>query len=65
MPEMLTISQAAEKLREAQPNTPIGEKTLRRWQKERCFHSVTVGRRILISWSSLVTFLNGEREEGA
>lgn len=65
MPEMLTIAQAAERLKNNYPDTPIGERTLRKWQKENRFHSVTVGRRILISWASLVAFLSGEKREGA
>ena len=65
MPEMLTISQAAERLKKAYPDTPIGERTLRIWQKENAFHSVTIGRKILISWASLVAFLSGEKKEGA
>ena len=65
MPEMLTISQAAERLKSVYPDTPIGEKTLRKWQKENRFHSVTAGRRILLSWASLVAFLNGDKKEGA
>lgn len=63
MLEMLTISQAADKLRKLQPQTPIGEKALRKWQKEARFHSVTSGRRILISWESLYKFLNGDIKE--
>ena len=63
MPEMLTITQAADKLRSIQPNTPIGEKTLRKWQKENRFYFVTVGRRVLISWDSLSAFLNGEPQK--
>ena len=65
MPEMLTIKQAAQRLKASQPNTPICEVTLRRWQKERKFHSVTAGRKILISWPSLLAFLNGGEKEGA
>ena len=64
MIEMLTISQAAKRLKEMQPDTHIGERTLRVWQKEKRFHSVTAGRRILISWSSLTSFLNGKTNEG-
>lgn len=65
MPEMLTIKQAAERLKNAQPDVPICEVTLRRWQKEHKFHSVMAGRKILISWSSLLAFLNGGEKEGA
>ena len=61
MPEMLTISQAADRLRSNFPQTPIGEKTLRKWTKAKCFHSVTVGKRVLLSWASLVAFLSGEK----
>ena len=64
MPEMLTISQAAERLKNQYPETPIGERTLRTWQKENAFYSVTIGRKILISWASLVAFLSGEKKEG-
>ena len=61
MPEMLTIAPAAKKLTEINPDIHIGEATLRNWQKENCFHSVFAGRRILISWESLVAFLSGEK----
>lgn len=61
MPEMLTISQAVERLKTNFPQTPIGEKTLRKWTKEKCFHCVTVGNRVLLSWASLVAFLSGEK----
>ena len=60
MPEMLTVEQTIKKIREQQPNSPIGEKTLRKWVKSNDIHYVTVGRRILISWASLVSFLTGE-----
>lgn len=59
MPEMLTIKQAVEKLKIAYPATTISATAIRRWQKEQKFHSVTAGRRILISWNSFVAFLNG------
>ncbi len=62
MPEMLTIKQTVERLKQSNPETPISEHTLRIWQKEKRFHSVTVGRKILVSWRSLVAFLSGERE---
>ena len=65
MPDMVTIAQAAQRLKKNQPDITIGEKTLRKWQKEARFHSVTSGRRILISWSSLSAFLSGEKREGA
>lgn len=64
MPEMLTIKQAADKLKRTYPHTPISEPSLRRWQKEKRFHSVTIGRKILISWESLTAFLNGDEKEG-
>lgn len=60
MPEMLTIDQTIKRIKEEQPNSPIGEKTLRTWVKQKAIHSVSVGRRILISWASLVSFLTGE-----
>lgn len=60
MPEMLTIKQTADKLKGLYPNTPISEYALRAWQKDQKFHSVTAGRKILISWESLMCFLNGE-----
>lgn len=59
MPEMMTIAQAVDRIRAMYPHTPIGEKALRKWQKEARFHSVNAGRRILISWESLSAFLNG------
>ena len=65
MPEMLTIDQTVERLKNLYPDTPIGERTIRTWQKEKAFHSVTIGRKILISWASLVAFLSGEKKEGA
>ena len=66
MPEMLTIAQALEKLKAMQPNTPICARALRVWEKEGRFYSVRIGRKILISWASLVAFLGGEsKREGA
>lgn len=65
MPEMLTIAQAAAKLKSTYPDTTISEKTLRKWQAEKRFHYVMAGRRILISWNSLVSFLSGDKKEGA
>lgn len=64
MPEMLTIAQAAAKLKRTHPDTTISERTLRQWHKEKRFHCVTAGRRILLSWDSLVAFLSGEKKEG-
>ena len=63
MPEMLTIAQAAERIKRIYPDTTIGEKTLRKWQKDKRFHSVTVGRKILLSWESVCSFLSGEPVE--
>lgn len=60
MPEMLTVDQTVQRIKEQYPNSPIGENTLRKWLKANSFHYVTVGRRILISWASLVSFLTGE-----
>lgn len=60
MPEMLTITQTVERIKRRYPASTIGAATLRTWQKEGRFHSVQAGRRILISWSSLVDFLSGK-----
>lgn len=60
MPEMLTVEQTVKRIKEQFPNSPIGENTLRKWLKGNNFHFVTVGRKILISWASLVAFLTGE-----
>lgn len=60
MPEMLTVDQTVNRIKEQFPHSPIGENTLRKWLKDRKFHYVTVGRKILISWASLVSFLTGE-----
>lgn len=60
MPEMLTVDQTVKKIKEQFPNSPIGENTLRKWLKDKNFHYVTVGRKILISWASLVAYLTGE-----
>ena len=62
MPEMLNIKQAIQKLKNIYPNSPICEFSLRRWEKERRFHSVRCGRKILIWWESLIAFLNGEEK---
>ena len=59
MPEMLTIKQAAQKIKKLYPQTPISEHTLRVWQKEGRFRSVTAGRKILVCWESLISFLSG------
>lgn len=60
MPEMLTVAQTVEKIKEQFPNSPICEFALRKWLKNKDIHYVTVGRKILISWASLVSFLTGE-----
>lgn len=60
MPEMLTVEQTITRIKEQFPNSPIGEHTIRKWLKNKNFHYVTVGRKILISWASLVSFLTGE-----
>ena len=60
--QMLTIKQTAQRLKEMCPETTVGESTLRKWQKENRFHSVMIGRKILLSWSSVNAFLNGESD---
>lgn len=60
MPEMLTVDQTIKRIKDEFPNSPIGETTVRKWLKNNNFHYVTVGRKILICWASLVSFLTGE-----
>ena len=60
MPEMLTVGQTLDRIKETYPNTPITAYTLRLWQKQGCVHSVRAGQKILISWNSLVDFLSGK-----
>ena len=59
MIEMLTIKQAADRIREMHPETPISEHSIRIWHREGHLRSVNVGRKILISWASLEAFLEG------
>lgn len=61
MPEMLTVAQALNKMKEQYPNTPINSHSIRIWIKEDKIHTVTIGRRILISWDSIVDFLSGRK----
>ena len=63
MLEMLTVRQTAERLKSVCPNVHIGENAIRKWEKEKRFYSVKVGRKTLISWLSFSRFLSGE--EGA
>lgn len=60
MPEMLTIKQTLEKIKEEYPETIIGEHALRGWIKEKKFHFVKTGVKFLISWQSFTAFLCGE-----
>jgi hypothetical protein len=59
MPEMLTIKQTLQKINEQMPNSNIRDCTLRAWIREKKFHYVKAGKKILISWASLVAFLGG------
>ena len=59
MPEMLTIKQTLQKIREEYPETNIKDCTIRAWMREGRFHYVTAGKKALISWNSLVSFLSG------
>jgi len=60
MPEMLTVKQTVEKIKKTYPETNIKECTLRAWLREGKFHYVQAGKKALISWASLVSFLTGE-----
>lgn len=59
MPEMLTIKQAVQKIKDNFPNSPIKEYAIRQWVKEKKFRVVIAGNKALIDWASFVSFLSG------
>lgn len=65
MPKMRTIDQAAEWLRETDPDTALTKTALRRLVVSGQLPHVTIGSKYLIDLDVLAAFLRGEIHEAA
>lgn len=66
LPRMRLVDQAYEELKQLDPNTAISKNFIRKLAKSGKIHTVQVGRRTLLSFDSLLEYLetlNGQQDE--